>query len=98
MSEGKGKVNVYYLKNADAEEMADVLTEITSKVRPTKEPKEGIEFAGEVIITPVNPPILSLSRPLPRTTRCCEGSSKSWISDACQPDNPRLPYIVCAFS
>jgi len=49
---GKGKINVYYLKNADAEEMAKVLTDITSKARPTKEPKKGIEFAGEVIITP----------------------------------------------
>ena len=49
---GKGKINVYYLKNADAEEMAKVLTDITSKARPTKEPKKGIEFAGEVVITP----------------------------------------------
>ncbi len=49
---GKGKINVYYLKNADAEEMAKVLTDITSKARPTKEPKKGVEFAGEVIITP----------------------------------------------
>ena len=49
---GKGKINVYYLKNADAEEIAKVLTEITSKARPTKEPKKGVEFAGEVIITP----------------------------------------------
>ena len=49
---GKGKINVYYLKNADSEEIAKVLTEITSKARPTKEPKKGIEFAGEVIITP----------------------------------------------
>jgi len=49
---GKGKINVYYLKNADAEEIAKVLTDITSKARPTKEPTKGIEFAGEVIITP----------------------------------------------
>jgi general secretion pathway protein D len=49
---GKGKINVYYLKNADAEEMAKVLTDITSKAKPTKEPKKGVEFAGEVIITP----------------------------------------------
>jgi general secretion pathway protein D len=49
---GKGKINVYYLRNADAEEMAKVLTEIASKARPTKEPKKGVEFAGEVIITP----------------------------------------------
>jgi general secretion pathway protein D len=49
---GKGKINVYYLRNADAEEMSKVLTEITSKVKPSKEPKAGVEFAGEVIITP----------------------------------------------
>jgi len=49
---GKGKINVYYLRNADAEEMAKVLTDITSKAKPTKEPKKGVEFAGEVIITP----------------------------------------------
>jgi general secretion pathway protein D len=49
---GKGKINVYYLRNADAEEIAKVLTEITSKAKPSKEPKAGVEFAGEVIITP----------------------------------------------
>jgi len=49
---GKGKINVYYLRNADAEEMAKVLMEIASKAKPTKEPKKGVEFAGEVIITP----------------------------------------------
>ncbi len=49
---GKGKINVYYLRNADSEEMAKVLTDITSKAKPTKEPKKGVEFAGEVIITP----------------------------------------------
>jgi len=49
---GKGKINVYYLKNADAEEMAKVLMDITSKARPSKEPQKGVEFAGEVIITP----------------------------------------------
>jgi general secretion pathway protein D len=49
---GKGKINVYYLKNADAEEIAKVLTEITSKAKPKREPGKGIEFAGEVIITP----------------------------------------------
>jgi general secretion pathway protein D len=49
---GKGKINVYYLKNADAEEMAKVLTDITSKAGPSKDPKKGVEFAGEVIITP----------------------------------------------
>jgi general secretion pathway protein D len=49
---GKGKINVYYLKNADAEEMAKVLKEIASKAKPTKEPKKGVELAGEVIITP----------------------------------------------
>ncbi len=52
---GKGKINVYYLKNADAEDMAKVLTDITSKAKPTKDPKKGIEFAGEVIITPDKP-------------------------------------------
>jgi general secretion pathway protein D len=51
---GKGKINVYYLRNAEAEEMAKVLTDITSKAKPTKEPKKGVEFAGEVIITPDN--------------------------------------------
>jgi general secretion pathway protein D len=49
---GKGKINVYYLRNADAEEIAKVLTEIASKAQPTKEPKRRVEFAGEVIITP----------------------------------------------
>jgi general secretion pathway protein D len=49
---GKGKIHVYYLRNADAEEMAKVLTEIASKAKPGKEPGKGIEFAGEVIITP----------------------------------------------
>jgi general secretion pathway protein D len=49
---GKGKINVYYLKNADAEEIAKVLTDITSKAKPTKEPQKGVEFTGEVIITP----------------------------------------------
>ena len=49
---GKGKINVYYLRNADAEEMAKVLTEIASKAKPTKEPTKGVELAGEVIITP----------------------------------------------
>lgn len=49
---GKGKINVYYLRNADAEEIAKVLTDITSKAKPTKEPKKGAEFTGEVIITP----------------------------------------------
>jgi general secretion pathway protein D len=49
---GKGKINVYYLRNADAEEIAKVLMEIASKAQPTKEPKKGVEFAGEVIITP----------------------------------------------
>jgi general secretion pathway protein D len=52
---GKGKINVYYLRNADAEEMAKVLTDITSKAKPKKEPGKGIEFAGEVIITPDKP-------------------------------------------
>ncbi len=52
---GKGKINVYYLRNADAEEMAKVLTDITAKAKPKKEPGKGIEFAGEVIITPDKP-------------------------------------------
>jgi general secretion pathway protein D len=52
---GKGKINVYYLRNADAEEMAKVLMEIASKAKPTKEPGKGVEFAGEVIITPDKP-------------------------------------------
>jgi general secretion pathway protein D len=49
---GKGRINVYYLRNADAEEIAKVLTDITAKAKPKKEPGKGIEFAGEVIITP----------------------------------------------
>ncbi|UCD72357.1 MAG: type II secretion system secretin GspD [Syntrophobacterales bacterium] len=49
---GKGKINVYYLRNADAEEMAKVLTEIASKAIPSKDPKIGVKFAGEVVITP----------------------------------------------
>jgi len=49
---GKGKINVYYLRNADAEEIAKVLMEIASKAKPQKEPGKGVEFAGEVIITP----------------------------------------------
>ncbi|MBW2123753.1 MAG: type II secretion system protein GspD, partial [Deltaproteobacteria bacterium] len=50
---GKGRINVVYLKNADAEELAKSLKQITAAGKKVAVPgKKGIELAGEVIITP----------------------------------------------
>jgi len=53
---GSGKINVYYLKNADAEEIADVLNNI-AKSGARKKPKRGaaakkMRLEGDVNITP----------------------------------------------
>jgi len=48
---GKGKIHVYYLKNADAEEIAKVLKELTTIAKKSKKEKKEIELRGEVIIT-----------------------------------------------
>ncbi len=53
---GQGKINVYYLKNADAEELAKVLNNIT-KTRPKRGPKrggpvKGVKLESRVIVTP----------------------------------------------
>jgi len=50
---GKGRINVIYLKNADAEELAKTLKEITAAGRKVAAPgKKPVELAGEVVITP----------------------------------------------
>ena len=55
---GKGKINVFYLKNASAEEVAKVLTGIVSKVpvgQPAGAPATGIRsvsFESGVLVTP----------------------------------------------
>jgi len=50
---GKGRINVVYLKNADAEELAKTLQEITAAGKKVEVPgKKGVELAGDVIITP----------------------------------------------
>lgn len=50
---GKGRINVIYLKNADAEELAKTLKEITAAGKKVAIPGiKGIELAGEVVITP----------------------------------------------
>jgi general secretion pathway protein D len=53
---GKGRINVVYLKNADAEEMAQTLTLITAKgaARKVAAPgeKAAVLVAGDVVITP----------------------------------------------
>jgi general secretion pathway protein D len=53
---GKGRINVVYLKNADAEELATTLKELTAGGRKVEVPgKKGVELAGEVVITPDKP-------------------------------------------
>ncbi len=50
---GKGRINVVYLKNADAEELAQTLKEITAVGKKVAGPgQKGVELAGEVVITP----------------------------------------------
>jgi len=50
---GKGKINVVYLKNADAEELATTLKEITAaKQKVTVPGQKAVQLAGEVAITP----------------------------------------------
>ncbi|NIQ38319.1 MAG: type II secretion system secretin GspD [Proteobacteria bacterium] len=52
---GKGRINVIYLKNADAEELAQTLQEITAPGKKTAAAAPGqkpVELAGEVAIVP----------------------------------------------
>jgi len=50
---GKGRINVIYLKNADAEELATTLKELTAVGKKVAAPgQKSIELAGEVVITP----------------------------------------------
>ncbi len=50
---GKGRINVVYLRNADAEELAKTLQEITVAGKKVEVPgQKGVELAGDVIITP----------------------------------------------
>ena len=50
---GKGRINVVYLKNADAEELATTLKEITAGGKKVAVPgKKAVELAGDVVITP----------------------------------------------
>ena len=54
---GRGGINVYYLKNADAEEIAKVLGNITQKAGaqrpgPPLAPGQGLKLSGSVNITP----------------------------------------------
>jgi general secretion pathway protein D len=50
---GKGRINVIYLRNADAEELAPTLKEITAGGKKVAVPGEkAVELAGEVVITP----------------------------------------------
>jgi general secretion pathway protein D len=50
---GKGRINVIYLKNADAEELAPTLKEITTIGKKVAVPgQKAVELAGDVVITP----------------------------------------------
>jgi len=53
---GQGKINVYYLKNADAEELAKVLTNITKKTRQKGRGRNrgqaAIQLQSHVTVTP----------------------------------------------
>lgn len=52
---GQGKINVYYLKNADAEELAKVLTNITQKSGQRGKARRGkaaIQLQSHVTVTP----------------------------------------------
>lgn len=55
---GQGKINVYYLKNADAEEMAKVLNNLTqSAAKPTRpgappKPASAVQLESGVTVTP----------------------------------------------
>ncbi|NIS69749.1 MAG: type II secretion system secretin GspD, partial [Proteobacteria bacterium] len=50
---GKGRINVVYLKNADSEELATTLKEITAAGKKVEVPgQKGVELAGDVVITP----------------------------------------------
>jgi general secretion pathway protein D len=50
---GKGRINVIYLRNADAEELAKTMTQITAGGKKVAVPgQKGVELAGEVVITP----------------------------------------------
>jgi general secretion pathway protein D len=50
---GKGRINVVFLKNADAEELATTLKEITASGKKAAAPgQKPIELAGDVVITP----------------------------------------------
>ena len=49
---GKGRINVVFLKHADAEEMATTLKEITAARKVTAPGKKTLELAGDVLVTP----------------------------------------------
>ncbi len=50
---GKGRINVVYLKNADGEELAQTLKQITAAGQKVAAPgQKRIELAGDVVITP----------------------------------------------
>ncbi|HJM82115.1 MAG TPA: type II secretion system secretin GspD, partial [Nitrospinota bacterium] len=55
---GQGKINVYYLKNADAEKLSKVLNQLTGKVVPISKKPTGnrnpssINLQSEVFVTP----------------------------------------------
>ncbi|VAX22958.1 General secretion pathway protein D [hydrothermal vent metagenome] len=53
---GQGKINVYYLKNADAEELAKVLTNITKKTkqkgRARNRGQAAVQLQSHVTVTP----------------------------------------------
>ena len=52
---GKGRINVVFLKHADAEEMATTLKEITAARKVTAPGKKTLELAGDVLVTPDKP-------------------------------------------
>jgi general secretion pathway protein D len=50
---GKGRINVVYLRNADAEELAPTLKAITAAGEKVQVPgQKAVELAGDVVITP----------------------------------------------